>query len=371
MTDEIEVESDNTEIETEGGEPEIKGARAAIREAMRIHSADSEATASSDKGETEKPADGPARAPDGKFTSTKIQGEIPVNTGMPPLGTAPAQTLPPISPPPSWKDKAKEVFNSLSREAQEIVLEREKERDDGVNRKLYQISQKEQVWNGIERTAESIAQRYPGTKPQQVIEAAVAGQNILDANPKAGIAWMLKSYGLTPQDLLDSQGQLVTPQAVDPIYAQRVESLEQKIAAQEQAANEARFQQLVGEVRAFSEERGADGQPLRPHFEKVSTLMKPIVTELQATNPTMPIRAILDRAYDQAVYAHPETREALIQAKLASELAKRQAEAKAQADQARRVSVGLKGSAGGPVGKTATKGARNAIMRAMEIHRPQ
>jgi hypothetical protein len=68
-------------------------------------------------------------------------------------------------------------------------------------------------------------------------------------------------------------------------------------------------------------ESGADGQPLRPHFEKLQpTILAIVKAEVAASGKPMDADS-LRRAYEQAELAHPDTREAATQRLIAAQSA--------------------------------------------------
>jgi len=67
-------------------------------------------------------------------------------------------------------------------------------------------------------------------------------------------------------------------------------------------------------------EVGADGQPARPHFEKLQPMMVEIVKQAAAAGTPMS-KESLAKAYEQAELAHPETREAALERLMAAKTA--------------------------------------------------
>ncbi len=68
-------------------------------------------------------------------------------------------------------------------------------------------------------------------------------------------------------------------------------------------------------------EAGPDGQPLRPHFEKLQpTILAIVKAEVAASGQPMTAES-LAKAYDQAELAHPDTREAATQRLIAAQSA--------------------------------------------------
>ena len=117
----------------------------------------------------EKPAEQkPAvdRAPDGKFAPR--QPESPLEgADAGPEEPVPGETegddqaeLPPIDPPRSWSKEDKELFNSLPRETQERVADRERSRESDFLRRQSEATEKSKALEAKEQAAEQARQQY-------------------------------------------------------------------------------------------------------------------------------------------------------------------------------------------------------------------
>jgi hypothetical protein len=82
--------------------------------------------------------------------------------------------------------------------------------------------------------------------------------------------------------------------------------IQQRWAAENQARAQAGEQHARANIDQFADEMGADGKPLRPHFNTVL----PIVLDLFKANP----QRSLAEAYDAACWSHPEVRKQLLAA---------------------------------------------------------
>jgi len=95
------------------------------------------------------------------------------------------------------------------------------------------------------------------------------------------------------------------------LQALRAELTQMRQAEQQQRENETLEQTKWG-IDQFASEKGANGQPLRPHFDAAL----PIIIELFKANPERD----LQEAYEQAVWANPETRKLLLDAERQSQV---------------------------------------------------
>jgi len=80
-------------------------------------------------------------------------------------------------------------------------------------------------------------------------------------------------------------------------------------------------EQTRQEIVGFISESGADGQPLRPHFEKLQPMIVGLIKAETERTGAKVSTAGLQQAYDQAELAHPETREAALERLIASKSA--------------------------------------------------
>jgi hypothetical protein len=82
--------------------------------------------------------------------------------------------------------------------------------------------------------------------------------------------------------------------------------VQQRWAAENAARAEAGQQYARSNIDQFADEKGSDGNPLRPHFDTVL----PILLDLYKANP----QRSLAEAYDAACWSHPEVRKQLLAA---------------------------------------------------------
>jgi hypothetical protein len=90
----------------------------------------------------------------------------------------PAEELPPIEPPRSWKAEEKERFSSLPRETQAYIAERETERDREIRRSQNEAAEKLKGLTAKEQAAEQARLQYEAALPQllQSLHSQQAGE---------------------------------------------------------------------------------------------------------------------------------------------------------------------------------------------------
>jgi hypothetical protein len=90
----------------------------------------------------------------------------------------PAEEQPSIEPPRSWTKEAKERWNSLPRETQEYLAEREQERDREVRRSQNEAAEKLKGLTAKEQAVEQARQQYEAALPilAQNIQASMSAE---------------------------------------------------------------------------------------------------------------------------------------------------------------------------------------------------
>lgn len=86
--------------------------------------------------------------------------------------------LPPIDPPRSWSKEDKELFNSLPRETQERVADRERSRESDFLKRQNEATEKSKALEAKEQAAEQARQRHEqaATNALQVLQQQTAAE---------------------------------------------------------------------------------------------------------------------------------------------------------------------------------------------------
>lgn len=71
-----------------------------------------------------------------------------------------AEDLPPIDPPSFWKKAARDLFATLPRDAQQAIVERERERERGLNTAMQEAAEKRKAAEAERTAAETERQTY-------------------------------------------------------------------------------------------------------------------------------------------------------------------------------------------------------------------
>ncbi len=203
-----------------------------------------------------------------------------------------------------------------------------------------------------------------GISAQEGAQRLARAQQMLDADPVAGLREIAKSYGVNlatlagqnPDEVPSAQTQqpdiqALVRQAVAPLVA----PIQQRWQAEEQRQAEMTTQMVV----SFAASEGHE------HFDSVSDDIMAMIPPLKERNPGWSPQQVLQEAYNRAVYANPATRQTLLSARETAAEDTRRKEAAARATKARGAAVSVTGS---PQGSAATESAgslREEIVRAM------
>jgi len=184
------------------------------------------------------------------------------------------------------------------------------------------------------------------------VQTLLAAQSILERNPVDGILQIARSYGYSPQQLVQHVGQMIgqpAPQGAPYAQAQeapdfnaalsqhlapvlqRFQTLEQQWTQQTQSAEAAQLASAQAEIADFA------SKPENRYFENVKNEVAAFLQTGQAQT--------LSEAYDRAVWANPEIR-ALLQKQSSVDAAKKATEeaARTKSAQARAASGSVTGA---------------------------
>lgn len=286
------------------------------------------------KAKTEEPKTGRERDEAGKFSKKEDKPEIIASREAPKVQTkAPVEVLPEVKMPKSFPaDKAKE-FATLPRPIQELLAKRE----DDYHKELTKHDEERNFGREIQKVVMPyMAQiRAEGVDaPKAIAELFNTAHVLRTASPqvKGELLWRTaQAFGADMRQGLQQQAQ----QPFNPVLQQ----LQQEIAGlkgsieQEKALKQ---QQEEGALKSQIDTFAAD--PKNVHFEAVKAHMAALLRGGAAKD--------LQDAYEQAVYANPQTRSTLLEQNVKSVEEQRVADKKAKAEAAKRAGSSIKGSPG-------------------------
>jgi hypothetical protein len=261
--------------------------------------------------------------------------------------------------PANWADGDRQSFAKLPQEAKDFVLRRHSEMEGEFQRRVQQYGAAAQfteqlapvfrdpvIARSLQESgmvpAQAIAQwaamhrrAYDPDPAQRLSLLHDIAQNI-GLNPAAVFANQSRSDsggrggGFSEADLQDPAIRHIAEQfgtLSSELRAQR-DALHQIRQAEQQSAQQQTLKVTRWGIDNFADEKGQDGKPLRPHFDRVL----PHVIELFRADPNRDLKA----TYEMACWMDPAVREEVAR----SEAAKRQqAEANQRAAQAARTNL--------------------------------
>lgn len=276
------------------------------------------------------------RGDDGKFVSKSKDkseahesGEVETIEAPKEPAIESAPTSAPVFAPPSWAADARETFNQLPPRVQQEIVRRETDLRRGLQQATDRTAQVERTWGEVDallKPYEGQLARAGATKAQ-VLKQSLEWQKYLDTDLPAAMTALARSYGTDLRTL----AQLESQQPQEPAYVgqirQQLQQTQALIQQNQQREAENRRASVLAELSAFASETDSAGNPVRPFIEHVEADMVPIVQSLMGSG--MPVRQILQQAYEKAIWLNPSTREMEIK-KVASQASSTQNVARAK-----------------------------------------
>lgn len=269
--------------------------------------------------------DKPARARDeaGRFTAAELAQQAADKEAAKPIEQTNVEQ-PVKKAPSSWKKEAAAEFDKLPPHVQDEVLRRETDFHKGIEGFKSHAD--------LGRTIERTLQPYMQTIQQLGVTPDVAISSLLKADAglrygtpeqkAAHLAGLAQTYGI---DI----GQVAQVPQKDPYtfqLEQRLAQLQQQQEQFQQSQQEQQREALNSELQAFA--------ATAEHFEAVKEDMAALLQAGRATD--------LKDAYDKAVYANPQTRQALLEQQRQEAL--KQAQTQALNARAKAAAVSVRGS---------------------------
>lgn len=284
----------------------------------------------------------------GKFVAKPKE---PVATGLSPQSSAsPKEDQPASAPAPeaqsepvrdinkapsSWRPAAKAAYEKLSPEIRAEVHRREGDFLKGQSNLLPDAHLGQSMRQVIDPYRMLIDAE--GGTPERAVGQLLQTASILRMGTPAQKTQLLfqiaQQYGVEMPNSGTPEPNLGTEQ---PQRDPRVDQLFQYLQTQEQGRQAQQQQELEGVAGAWIAETDAAGKPLRPYLDDVMAGMNVRVPQIRGSDPSLSHKEVLQKAYEQETWAHPEIRSILF--KEQSE----QLEAKNRAENQERVNLAKK-----------------------------
>ena len=246
-----------------------------------------------------------------------------------------------IRAPSSWSAKAKDSFFDLPDHIKTEVLKREEDFHNGIK----QYKEKSDYAEKLQRVIMPYEAhlRASNQNPEQVVQTMLdAAYRLGQGTPQQKAQYLLqiaKESGADLQSLVNSGNNAESTgnnhsneqNAYVAQLEQRLRQLEGHTAQQATLSQQQEEQQIFGTIEQFKNEVDESGRPKHPFFENVESDMAALITIAKQQGRQAPT---LSQAYEQAVWANPQTREALLLRQQKEAQAKREAEANRKAEEA-------------------------------------
>jgi hypothetical protein len=205
------------------------------------------------------------------------------------------------------------------------------------------VNTRQQRFANLEQVEQLIAPRRQAWAMNGMTEASALNQllalsDFAGRDPAAFIQYIAQNNGVDLEELVLGQD------PVDPQYAalqQQIAEMQQRDQQRTQEQLQAQHNQTVQGIVAFASEVGQDGKPLRPYFDELGNDVLPFISAVQAQNPNMSHRQILEQAYERACWGSPTVRTKMQAAANAAGEAERLRQGAERVDRARTASVSV------------------------------
>jgi len=207
-----------------------------------------------------------------------------------------------VDAPDSWTAEARERFSKLDPETQAYIVQREQEQSEGVAKLKTQFEEKATAadqWAELVMPYEG-QMRAEGATPHQAVQNLLNVAQVLrtgTAEQKAAILHQTAQQFGVPLNTEPGS------EPADPNYAALQSEVGQlkSYIQQLEAGRQAEAQQTItGTIESFATARDEKGDARYPHFETVRTHMGALMDAGSAET--------MEDAYEQAVWANPDTR---------------------------------------------------------------
>jgi hypothetical protein len=248
---------------------------------------------------------------------------------------AEAAELEALPAPNHWPKDFAAKFEALDAPAQHLFMQRYKDLEGDYTKKTQAIAKYKKRQDAFDEIMAPFKSQFEraGMDDVGAVRQLLAAHDYLRKDPQNAIAWLANQYGV------DTSAIGSDPAAEDEFADPLVKQLQRELAqlkgfiqnqeTQQQSIEQASTQSFIDQ---FAAETDASGNPAHPHFETVRSVMGSLISSGNATD--------LKSAYDMAVYANPELRQAELERAAAKQSqAKVKTEAVQKAKKAQRSKV--------------------------------
>lgn len=269
----------------------------------------------------------------------------------------------PVEAPVSWSAEDKKVFESLPREAQEVVARRERERDQGVNKTLEEVAPLRTVADKYDSYFKQL-----NVKPADAFEWLVRAEATLRTGTpeqkRVQFERLAQDYGISltaSEAPSDDDDEYVDPKVSQ--LSEKLAQLEGQLSSRQQAEMVEQAAQAEQQVIAFRDAKTEAGAPAHPYFTDVESDMANLARADRAAGKTPDLNDL----YERACWQNPSIREKLIADAKSGEQRKAVEEKRKRAARAKKASKSVSSSSGSgaPRGADKEESVRDSIRAAL------
>jgi len=277
----------------------------------------------------------------GKFASTDPKPEQPVEEKPVEANQEEAPKASAIPPPQSWNAEAKAQWDKIPPEARNYIAQREGEVHKAISRLGQYARDMEPIGQVINAYADRLQQL--NTSPQAYINNLATMDVWLTRDPVGAMKKIAETYKVDLSSIADPFAFPADPQQQQTTA--QLEAANQRIAYLEQLVGDTR-QRVVGrEAQEHQARQSAYEQQIEEFFSDKADVRELVddielhIQRLRRSDPNLTTKQTLEQAYERARWAHPATRQKLMDEQRVKAETARLEEAKKAATTAKRAAA--------------------------------
>lgn len=257
---------------------------------------------------------------------------------------AAAKVSEPDEPPSSWRSETKALWKEIDAkfgpEQGKMLKEELRKREGDFRKGLADKDGEVATIKTFHGELQPLLARHEHLWKDQGITGTKAVEHLLSLNenfrrdPAGTIKWLAQSAGLDLSTLAGGQkaAQTADPQ-LEPLY-QTVSGLQSKLHEIQTQWQSQTTAAAAAEIQSVIDEKGPDGNPVRPYFNDVFKDIQTEIHLLRQQHPDWGARQIATSAYDTAVWRNPDVRQKMMDGASAQKRASEDAEQRQRAAEA-------------------------------------
>lgn len=251
-----------------------------------------------------------------------------------------------VDPPHFWSPDRKQLFARAEPELQKAILAEVQRTEEWARGIAHEAKDAVQLRDGLHQIYEPHQSKFKayGIDNLEATSRLMGWQEQLDTDPIPAFNRLLRTYGLTPEHLINGY---VEEPIQDPAISEatrRIQELESQIQAMTSSAQGQRLQSVQSQIDKFLNATDDQGNLLHPYVEQLKPQIAKQIQILRASNPDASDYEVLRSAYLNVV---KEFDQIFIQPKLSTLQVEQQKQEQniKRAEQAKRAaSASIKGS---------------------------